>query len=85
MDSKKTFFGVLILFAVSFFTRFYFAYFNKIILIYPDELRYLHLAQNFAELKGLVIYNLPTNFQKILYPLFLSPAFCFENIATQQF
>lgn len=85
MNSKKTLFLIFILFLASFATRFYFAYFNKIILIYPDELRYLHLAQNFAELKGLEIYNLPTNFQKILYPLFLSPAFFFENIASQQF
>lgn len=85
MNSKKTLFLIFILFVASFATRFYFAYFNKIILIYPDELRYLHLAQNFAELKGLEIYNLPTNFQKILYPLFLSPAFFFENIASQQF
>ena len=85
MNSKKTLFLIFILFVVSFATRFYFAYFNKIILIYPDELRYLHLAQNFVELKGLEIYNLPTNFQKILYPLFLSPAFFFENLASQQF
>lgn len=85
MNPKKTLFLIFILFVASFATRFYFAYFNKIILIYPDELRYLHLAQNFAELKGLEIYNLPTKFQKILYPLFLSPAFFFENITSQQF
>jgi len=41
----------------------------------PDEWRYLHLARSIAEGGPLLIRGLPTDFQKILYPLALSPAF----------
>ena len=45
------------------------------ILVYPDELRYVELARNIAAGRGLLIRNLNLDYQKILYPLFLAPAF----------
>jgi len=46
-----------------------------VIHIYPDEYRYLHLAKSIAEGGPLLLEGFPTDFQKILYPLFISPAF----------
>jgi len=42
--------------------------------VYPDEWRYLHLARSIAEGGPLLIQGLPAEFQKILYPLVISPA-----------
>ena len=41
----------------------------------PDEYRYLHLARSIAEGGPLIVRGEPTDFQKILYPLLISPAF----------
>lgn len=43
--------------------------------IVPDEIKYLHLAKSIAEGGPLLVNGALTNFQKILYPLFISPAF----------
>ena len=43
--------------------------------IRPDEYRYLHLARSTAEGGPFIVRGEPTNFQKILYPLLISPAF----------
>ncbi len=70
---------ISILFLISFIIRFFLADYEKILIFYPDELRYYHIAENIARGHFLVIYNLPTDFQKILYSLFLSPIFLFES------
>jgi len=41
----------------------------------PDEFRYMHLAKSIAEGGPLLIRGLPADYQKILYPLLISPAF----------
>ena len=41
----------------------------------PDEYRFLHLAKSIAQRGELLIMGLPTNYQKLLYPLLISPAF----------
>jgi len=46
-----------------------------VLVIYPDEIRYLHLAKSIAEGGPLLIHGLPADFQKLLYPLLISPAF----------
>jgi len=43
--------------------------------VYPSEIRYLHLARSLAQGGPLLIQGFPTQFQKILYPLLVSPAF----------
>lgn len=72
------------LFLISFCIRFLWADFYKAIYVYPDELRYYQIAENLANNRGLKVYNLPINFQKILYSVFLIPAFLFENREIQQ-
>ncbi len=75
---------LFILFLISFSIRFLWADFYKALYIYPDELRYYQIAENFANARGLLVYNLPIDFQKILYSICLIPAFFFENRETQQ-
>jgi len=47
----------------------------NVIAIHPDEYRYLHLARSIAEGGPLLIQGVSTNYQKILYPLLISPIF----------
>jgi len=42
---------------------------------YPDEIRFLHIARSLAEHGQILVRGLPSTYQKILYPLMLSPAF----------
>lgn len=42
--------------------------------IYSDELRYLEIARSLRDGRGLVLRNMPSDYQKILYSLFLLPA-----------
>lgn len=41
---------------------------------YSDELRYYRIATSIANGTGISIYNMPSSFQKILYPLFIAPS-----------
>lgn len=66
---------LLALFILSFCLRFIFCNYPRIFSIYRDELLYFQLAQNLAEGRGFLVHNLPTNFQKILYNVFLMPYF----------
>lgn len=74
---------LFVLFVLSVFFRFYCADFQKHFFI-VDELLYYQFSENFAQNKGFLIYNLPSNFEKILYSIILSPAFLFENREVQQ-
>lgn len=81
---KREILWLLIIFTISFLIRFYLSDYTKLILLYPDELRYAQLAENFAHGRGFLLYNQPTDYQKILYPLTLAPAFFLESRALQQ-
>ncbi len=48
--------------------------------IYWDELKYYDLARSIFHGFGLTVCNTPTNFQKILYPVVLSPLFAVRNV-----
>ncbi len=48
--------------------------------IYWDELKYYDLARSIHHGFGLTVCNTPTNFQKILYPVVLSPLFSVRNV-----
>ena len=48
--------------------------------IYWDELKYYGLARSIYHGFGLTVCNTPTNFQKILYALVLSPLFAVRNV-----
>ncbi len=81
---KRELFLLLIIFTISFLIRFYISDYTKLILLYPDELRYAQLAENFAYGRGFLLYNQATDYQKILYPLTIAPAFFLETRALQQ-
>ena len=71
---------IFLFFATSIAIRFLIANRIRNIAIIPDEYRYYLMASSIYTGKGLSIHNFPTEYQKILYSLFLSPAFAFENI-----
>ena len=52
--------------------------------VYPDEFRYLHLAKSIAEGGPLLIRGLPASYQKILYPLLISPVFAIVRNSVAQ-
>jgi len=64
-----------VLFVLSISVRFYFADFVKDIQAYPDELRYFSIAQGIANGRGIAINNVRSDYQHILFPLILQPAF----------
>ncbi len=72
---------IAVLFLGSFLIRFVNGDFEKIILFYPDELRYYQIAENMARGNFLIINNEAVSYQKILYSLFLTPIFWIENLA----
>lgn len=75
---------VFLLFIISVLVRFFIAdRFPLNIQCYPDELRYYHIASSIANGTGISIYNAATDFQKILYSLFLVPACTTSNISTK--
>ncbi len=60
-------------FCVSVLIRIYFSVFDKAIVVYSDELRYLDIARSLWNDGSIMIRNIPVDFQKILYPLFIAP------------
>lgn len=66
---------VLAIFALSTLIRFILGDFPRRIRVYYDELLYHMIAENIGTGRGLTLHNLPTNFQKILYSLYLAPVF----------
>lgn len=67
--------GLALLIGLSTLVRFCIADVPHGIAVYPDELRYVGLAASFRAGNGLMLRHLACDFQKILYPLFLAPAF----------
>ena len=71
------------LFALSCAMRFFLADFQKGIGVLPDEIRYLDLASSLFNDGQLVERGGLSSFQKILYPLSLSPAFLVDDPETR--
>ena len=65
----------IILFIISTIIYFLLSNHVKVLYVYYDELRYYSFARNFANGKGLFLYNIPYTDQKILYDVLLIPAF----------
>jgi len=74
---------LIMLFLISMIIRFHLADFPKKLQTYPDDLRYLSIAENIATGRGISLFNGETDFQKILYSLFLIPAFFFSDKMVQ--
>lgn len=51
--------------------------------VYSDEVRYLDIARSLLQGRGLRVRNMPSDYQKILYPLCILPALLLQNTAAQ--
>ena len=51
--------------------------------VYSDELRYLDVARSLFHGQGLRVRNMPSDYQKILYPLCILPALLLKTTAAQ--
>ena len=65
------------LFALSFVIRLLLSFWSgpMVQIVYPDETRFFDIARSLAENGAILVRGIPTTFQKILYPLFITPAF----------
>lgn len=75
--------AVILLFLASVFLRFMLANYTKVMTVYPDELRYLSIAKSLFQGKGIIIHNIHTDFQKILYSIIIMPIFAIKSVKIQ--
>ena len=61
------------------------ASFNKNLIFVPDERLYIQAAKAFASGNGMYYNGMKSTYQKLLYPLIISPAFLASNIRLQLF
>ena len=76
---KKEIVVVLFVFLVAFVFYGVIGNYSKQLSVYPDELYYLDTARNLFYGNGFLIHNIASGWQKILYSLFLVPAFFFSS------
>lgn len=81
--NHKTNIVIIVLFIITAVTRFTCANYNKLLMTYPDELRYFSIARSLFMYGDVEIYSYANSFQKILYSIIISPAFQFDNVMTQ--
>jgi len=75
-------FITIALFILSFVIRLYYNFWSGPVVTqvaYPDEIRFFHIACSLAEQGQILVRSLPTTYQKILYPLMISPAFLLSD------
>lgn len=78
--SRRLFFFTLLLFAIcSAFWIFIYAAHPDFVRGYPDGLRYMQIAKSIYNRHDISIYSMPVGYQKILYPLFLSPLYAIRD------
>ena len=65
------------LFALSFAVRLLLSFWSgpMVQIVYPDETRFFDIARSLAENGEILVRGIPASFQKILYPLLITPAF----------
>lgn len=72
---------VWILFFLSVLCRFALAnFYPKTINCYPDELLYLSVGDSFWNNQSVEVFNMPSSFSRVGYPLLLAPAFAFSSM-----
>lgn len=81
--SKKEKIAVFIITATALIIRIILSCYEKVIVTYPDELRYLSLARSILRSHTLSIQNLATNYQKVLYSITIIPALFANGVTTQ--
>lgn len=75
--------GVALLFAVCCLVYGGLCSYPRMLAVYSDELRYLDIARSLLRGDGLVVRNMPSDYQKILYPICIMPALLFKSTAAQ--
>lgn len=83
INRKRLWMITSFVFAISVIIRFTLANFNKALVVYNDELRYFHLSRSLLEQGELLIRNAATDYQKILYSIFIMPSFLFKELKMQ--
>lgn len=83
MNKKRSIVLIAIFSLLALVIRFLLCSYNKLISVYPDELRYTSIARSLIRDHQLLLYNEPTDFQKILYSILISPAYFSYNVFTQ--
>ena len=66
---------VIALYIICVIARFIIGCYLKKIHVYADDLFYYQTAQGFARGLGVTVHNVPIRLQKVLYSLFITPAF----------
>ena len=74
---------VVILFAVCAVVYGMLSSYPRELAVYSDELRYLDVARSLLQGRGLRVRNMPSDYQKILYPLCILPALLLKTTAAQ--
>ena len=74
---------VLMLFAVCAVVYGVLSSYPRELAVYSDELRYLDVARSLLQGRGLRVRNMPSDYQKILYPLCILPALLLKTTAAQ--
>ena len=72
---------VLLLFFVTIALHFLFADYIKSVKVFPDETLYYSIADSLWHGNGVMVNNMPSNFQKILYSIVICPLFAISDIA----
>lgn len=71
---------VLLLFFVTIALHFLFADYIKSVKVFPDETLYYSIADSLWHGNGVMVNNIPSNFQKILYSIAICPLFAISDI-----
>lgn len=80
-ENKNSKLHIWILFGVSAIVRFLLAnYFPKTVNCYPDELLYLSTAEGLWNHGKILLFHMPSNFNKVGYSLLIAPIFAISNL-----
>ena len=74
----RLWFVAIVLFIISFAVRLALSFWSGPVvsqIAYPDEIRFFHIARSLAEQGDILVRGVPAAFQKILYSIFIAPAF----------
>ena len=82
-SSRRGWLWVLALFAVCTVVYGLLSSYPRELAVYSDELRYLDIARSLWQGRGLWVRNMPSDYQKILYPLCILPALALQTTAAQ--
>lgn len=74
---------VVLLFAVCALVYGLLSSYPRELAVYSDEVRYLDIARSLWQGRGLRVRNMPSDYQKILYPLCILPALALKTTAAQ--